>query len=93
MSTKAKDLKRGDLVWMQAYGEVVAVTPVGKWIEVVIDLVDTRSLDFSDAGSSVKLICKPGRPFQKAYRKKRGGDGDDEPDFTPPPDGNVKELV
>jgi hypothetical protein len=95
MPIRAKDLKRGDSVSMQLAGTIVDATPIagGKRIRVRIQVEDGLSVQFTDAGCVVELICTPGRQFQ-AYRNDSGDDGDDDtPEPTPTPNRGDLELV
>ena len=85
--TKARDLKRDDALWVNVHGRVLAAAPVanGKRVLVKIALEETSSLEFSDSGFVVEIICKPGRTLS-VWRGGWGGDGgDDEPILDPSP--------
>jgi hypothetical protein len=94
MPIRAKDLKRGDHVCMQAAATVVAVHPIagGKRIKVTLQMEDTHSVEFTDYGAAIGLICRPGRQFQ-VYGRWHGDDGDYEPEPTPTPNPNKLERV
>ena len=85
--TKARDLKRDDALWMNVHGRVLAVAPVanGKRVLIKIALEETPSLEFSDSGFVLEVICRPGRTFSVRPGGWGGDGGDDEPILGPSP--------
>jgi hypothetical protein len=98
--TFARDLTVGDVFRLNVYGCVLAAAPVagGKLIKVRIELEDqgprgprggsfvegNSSLEFTDDGSMLEFLCRPGRKFS-VYPDDDDDDDDDEDVDAPTP--------
>ena len=91
--TKARNVRRGDKISLNLpNARVLAVKRLDQgYVAITLEMDDSKSLQFGDAGHVLELICKGGRVLSSfPWRPDHGGGGGYDPvDPTPKPPGKL----